>query len=121
VRIEEALVVQADDTRDQGPEGRIRGGPERPKNRPEVIRKFARLEREPGDHAQTATIATLETPEQLGIGAGIGEEHGAIGGNNFGLQESRRGETVAFREAAKAATLNEPGHADSRATAPVGR
>src|SRR5262245_32198226 len=74
-----------------------------------------RLERQPRDHAQTAPTATLETPEQFGVGTGIGDPYGAIGGDYFSFEEPGRGEAVAFREAAKAATVNEPGHTDRRA------
>src|SRR5262249_18694133 len=54
--------------------------------------------------------------EQLGIGAGVGDAHGAIGGDNFGFQKAGPGGAVAVREAAKNATLNETRHPGSRGT-----
>ena len=89
-------MVKADGASDQGAEGCIRGSPDRPKHRAKIVRELVCLEREPGDHAQTATSAPLETPEEIGVGAGIGDAHSAIGGNNFGFQEPGRGEPVAF-------------------------
>ena len=93
------------------------GSADGPKHRAEVIREFAGLEGEPGDQRQLPPPPPLRPQKSSALVQALAMPHGAIGGDNFGFQESGRGETVAFGEAAKAATLYEPGHADSRATA----
>src|SRR5262249_14451903 len=63
----------------------FRGSSNRPKHCAKVVRERARLERQPSDYTQTATTATLETPEQVWMRAGIGDPYGAIGGDYFGF------------------------------------
>ena len=57
----------------------------------------------------------LSAQNRLGMRAGIGDPHHAIGGDDLGFQQPRRRQAVALREAAEPAAENEPRHADRRA------
>jgi hypothetical protein len=55
-----------------------------------------RPERQPGDDAEGAAAATaLERPGQVGMRAGVGDPHRAVGGDELGLQGCRS--TAALR------------------------
>ena len=49
------------------------------------------------------------------MGAGIGDPHRTVGGDDLRLEEPRRRQAVGLREAPEAAALNQPGDTDRRA------
>ena len=76
-----------------------------------------RPQREPGHDSEAPATAALETPEQVRIGAGVGDPHGAIGGDDLGLQQARRRHPISLGEASEAATLDQAGNAHGQAAA----
>ena len=113
--IEEAVGVERDEPRDEAAERRIRARVDRRVDDTEEFRQLVRAQREPGHHAEAAAAAALQRPEEIRIRAGIGDAHPAIGGDDFGLQQRRRGHAVALRKAAEAAALDQAGDADRSA------
>ena len=79
--------------------------------------QFARAQRQSGDHAETAASAALQCPEEIRVGAGIGDPHGAVACYDLGLQQRGARRPVSFRETAKAVAQNMAGDTDSRAAA----
>ena len=69
--------------------------------------------------AEAAAAAALQRPEQIGVAAGVGDPHLAVGGDDFGFEQARRRQAVALREAAEAAALHQAGDADGHAAAPL--
>ena len=88
------------------------------RNRTEKRRQLMRLECKPGDNAEAAATAAFETPEEVGIGARIGDPDGAVGGDDLGLQQPGGGAAEVLREAAETTCLHQSGDAD-RAAAPT--
>ncbi len=108
VWIEEIVGIEVDELTDQPAKGGVGKGVDRRGNRAEERRQVMRFEGEPGDDAKAAATAAFEPPEKVGIGAGIGDPDGAVGGNDFGFQQPRGCGAEIFREAAEATRLNEP-------------
>ena len=117
VRIEEALAVEADDPADQPTERGVRRRLDRHERRSEEFRQIMGPQRKPGHHTEATATAALEPPEQVRIGAGIRDPHGAIGGDDLGLQQARRRHPVRLREASEAAALDQAGDAHGHAAA----
>ena len=69
-----------------------------------------------GDDAERAAAA-LERPEEVGIGAGVGDLDVAVGGHDLRLQEARRGHAIGLRPTSEAAALDQTGDADRHAAA----
>lgn len=95
----------------------LRRGFDRHVHGAEEVRQVMGAQREPGHDAEGAAIAALQRPEQVRMGAGVGDPHGAIGGDDLGFQQARRGQAVSLREAAEAAALDQARHADGQAAA----
>ena len=74
-------------------------------------------QREPGHDAEAPATAALEPPEQVRIGAGIRDPHGAIGGDDLGFQQARRRHPIGLGEASEAAALDQAGDAHGHAAA----
>jgi hypothetical protein len=70
-----------------------------------------------GHDAEAAATAALDRPEQVRVGAGVGDPHGTVGGDDLGLEQARRGRPVSLREAAEAAALDQAGNAHGEASA----
>ncbi len=87
VRIEEALGVERDEARDQPLERRVGTGADRRVDAAEEFRELVRAQRDLRHHAKAAPAATLQPPEEIRIRAGIGDADGAIGGDDFGLEQ----------------------------------
>ena len=113
--IEETVGVERDEPRDEAAERRIRARVNRRVDDTEEFRQVVRAQRELGHHAERAAAAALQRPEEVCIRAGIGDAHPPIGGDDFGLEERRRGHAVALRKAAEAAALDQAGDAHRRA------
>ena len=75
-----------------------------------------RTQGQPGHHTQAAATAALDTPEQIGIFIGVGDEHLAIGSDDLRLDQPRRRGAEVFRETAETAALHQTSHAHRRAT-----
>jgi hypothetical protein len=86
MRIEQITGIEADRLRDQCPVGIVRGRLDRGCRSAEELGQLARSQGKPGDHAQTAAAATLDAPEQFRMGAGIRNQHFAIGGDDLRFQ-----------------------------------
>jgi hypothetical protein len=86
VWIEEIVGIEVDEPADQPAKGGVGKGVDRRRNRAEERRQFMGLEGEPGDDAEAAATAAFEPPEQVRIGASIGDAGLAIGGDDFGFQ-----------------------------------
>lgn len=90
MRIEQRLAVEANDPGNQPAEGSLRCCLDGHIDGAEERRQFMRAQREPGDDTEAAATAPLETPEQVRIGASIGDPHRPVSGDDLGLQETRR-------------------------------
>ena len=119
VGVEESLAVEADDATCQTAECHRRMGLDRSENYSERRRELTRPERDSGHDAEGASAATLERPEQVWVGEGIGYSRLAVRGDHLGLQQARRCEPKSLREAPETAALDEPGDADGHAAAPL--
>ena len=111
------LAVEADDPADQPAERGVRRRLDRHEHGAEELRQVMRPQREPGHDAEAAATAALERPEQVRIGAGVGDPHRAVGGDDLGFQQARRGHAVRLREASEAAALDQAGDAHGQAAA----
>ncbi len=69
-----------------------------------------------GDDAESAAAA-LQRPEEVGVRAGVGELHVAVGGHDLRFEEACRGEAIAFGKASEAAAEDQAGDADGHAAA----
>ena len=69
------------------------------------------------DDAEAAAAAALQAPEQIGVAAGVGDAHRAVGGDDLGFQQAAGGQAPGLGEAAEAAALHQPGDADRHAAA----
>ncbi len=76
-----------------------------------------RLQRQSRHDSQAATATALEPPEQVGIGAGVGDHHLAVGCDDFGLDQAGGGKPEALGEAAEAAALDQACNAYRHAAA----
>ena len=76
-----------------------------------------RSQRDPGDHAQRAAAAAFQPPEQIRVGARVGDTHHAVRGDDLGLQQAGGGQAVAFGKTAEAATLDQSCHTHRHAAA----
>src|SRR5215469_14499133 len=117
VRIEEALAVELEKPPEQLPERGIRCRLDRQQRTTEQRRELVGSECEFGDDPKAAASSALDRPEQVGVRTGIGDTHCAVGRDDLGLEEPRRGRAVVFREASKTAALDEPRDADGDAAA----
>src|SRR5579863_352745 len=115
--IEKVVAVEADELAKETPIGIIGGRLDSEGGGTEELGEVMDAQGQLTDYAVGATAAALERPEQIGVGACIGDADLAVGGDYFGFEQSCGGEAVMFREAAKAATLNEAGDADGQASA----
>ena len=111
------LAVEADDLADQPAERGVRGRLDRHEHGAEELRQIVRPQREPGHDAEAAATAALDRPEQVRIRAGVGDPHRAVGGDDLGFQQARRGHAVGLREASEAAALDQAGDAHGQAAA----
>src|SRR5215469_297197 len=66
-------------------------------------------QRHPRHDAESTAASALQRPEQVGVGAGIGDANLAVGSHDLGLEETRCCEAVMLGEASEAAALNETG------------
>ena len=89
LRIEQALAIEGDEALDQAPVGGVRLGLHRRERAAEELRQLAGAQGEPGHHAQAAAAAALQAPEQVGVGAGVGDAHRAVGRDHLGLDQAR--------------------------------
>src|SRR6266481_5803853 len=73
----------------------------------EKCRQIMCLQGQPGDNAPASATAAFEGPEEIRIGAFIGNAQPSIRGDDFRFQKTRSGRAKAFRETAKAAALDQ--------------
>ena len=76
---------------------------------------IANAESQFADDPEAASAATFEGPEEIGIGAGVGDADLAVGSDDFGFEQSRRGGAVMLGEAAETSALDEAGDSDGGA------
>ena len=117
LRIEELLAVEGDEALDQLAVGGIGLGSHVHEHGAEELGQLARPEREPRDDAEAAAAAALQGPEQVRVGAGVGDAHRAVGRHHLGLDQAGGGHAVALGEGAEAAALDQAGHAHRGAAA----
>ena len=65
------------------------------------VRQLSRAQRQPGHDAKAATAAALDAPEQIRIGAGVGDARHAVGGDDLGLEQACGGEAIRFEKLPK--------------------
>ena len=117
VRVDQVLGAEVDDQADELAERRRRRGLDRHVHRAEVFRQRMHAQGDARHDAEAAAAAALQRPEEIGVAAGIGDPHLAVGGDDFGFEQARRREAVLLREAAEAAALDQAGDADGHAAA----
>ena len=116
VRVEQGVAVEIDDPREQRAVRFIRRCLDVAEYRTESRGQLARAQRQTRDDAETAAAAALDGPVQIGVCAGIGDAHLAIGCNDFRFQQSRGRGAEILREVAKPTALDQAG--DSNSCAP---
>src|SRR5208337_2002202 len=116
MRIEKRLAIEFDDLGDEATVGVVGRRLDDSENRAEEIWKLVRAQSDAGDDSEPASAA-LERPEEVGIGAGVGDFDVAVGGHDLSLQEARPGQAIGLRKAAEAAPLDQTGDADGHAAA----
>ena len=107
VRIEQVVGIKCDETPDQPTKGGVGRGLDRGMNAADKARQIVRLQGQPRDDAEAAAAAAFKPPEQIAVGAGIGDPHGAVRGDDFGFQQARRRGAELLRKAAEPAGLHE--------------
>ena len=88
-----------------------------PKTPPKYSGSSRVLQRDAGDDAEAAPAAAFERPEEIGMRAGVRDPHRAVGGDDFGFEQTGGGQAVALGETAEAAALNQSRDADGRTPA----
>ena len=117
MRVKQPLGIERDEFSDQRPERRARHRLDSKDRRASPLRQLMGLERQPGHDAKAAAAPAFQRPEQVGVGAGVGDPHFTVGGHHLGFEQRGRGGTVILREAAKPAALDKPRDADRGAAA----
>ena len=117
MRVEQASGIEFREACDQPTERIVAVRLDLSKYEPDERRQLARAQRQTSDHAEAATAAALQRPEQVGVCAGIGKAHGAIGGHDFRFQQRRTRRAIPLREAAEPVAQHMPGNAHGRAAA----
>src|SRR6516225_11348644 len=117
VIIEEGGAVEAHKLVEQATINAVGCGRDGEEGSAHEFRKLAHAESEFADSAKASTSAAFERPEDIGVGAGVGNANLSVGGDDFGFEQTGRGGTVVLGEAAEAAALNEARHSYRGASA----
>ena len=88
--VEEMIAIEGDDVADEAAVRIIRGRFDRDVCRAEKLRQLVRAHRHPAHDTEGASSAAFQSPEQIGIVAGIGDSNLAVGGDDFGFEQAAR-------------------------------
>ena len=87
VFVAQAVAVEGEKALDQRPEGAIAGSRDVAEDDPEECRQLVRAQGHARDDAEGTPAATLERPEQIRVGVGVGDADLPIRGNDFRFQQ----------------------------------
>ena len=75
MRIEEFVSVEFEETADQFAERRVRLRADCASSKAEELRQRVSLKRHSGNDAEAATATTFDRPEEIRVGASVGDAH----------------------------------------------
>ena len=101
--VEEMLLVEAHKLADQAPIRLVRRCFDREIGDAEELGKIMKTQCQLTHDTKGAAPAAFQRPEQIGVGAGVRDANPAIGSDDFGFEQAPCGQTIVFRETAKAA------------------
>jgi Na+/proline symporter len=78
-----------------------------------------RLQGHARDHAEAAAATASQSPEQIGVGAGVGDTDRPVRGHQLGFEQTGASHPERFRQASESAALNQPCDAHCRASSVV--
>ena len=87
MRIEQRLLIKPDEFADQAAERGVGAGLDGEYRGAEPFGQLVRRQGDARDHPEGATASALERPEQVGIGAGVGDPDRAVGSDDLRLQQ----------------------------------
>ena len=116
MRIEKRLCVEFDGFGDEAAVGVVGSRLDCREHSAEKFRQRMRTHSDAGDDAEPAAAA-LQRPEEIGIGAGVGDLDLAVGGHDLRLDEARRGRAIGLGEASETPAQDQAGDADRHAAA----
>ena len=105
--IEQVVLIEGDIPADQSPEGGV--GPRLDSHECSTDNRWhvVCFEGHAGDDPKGSSTAALERPEEVRVLACIDDTNGAIGSDDFRLQQAAGGRTVILREVSEPSALNE--------------
>jgi hypothetical protein len=117
MRIEKVVGVEGDEPADQAAKGGLGLRMDSGKDAAERVRQVVGAQRQACDDPEAAATAALETPVQVRVGAGIGDPHLPIRGDDLCFEKTCGGGAELFGVAAEPAGQHQPGDADREAPA----
>jgi hypothetical protein len=87
MRIEQAIAIEPDKVRDEPAERGMGARMDRRVEDAEGFRQIMRAQRELRHDAEAAAAASLQSPEEFAVRAGVGDARDAVGGDDLGLQQ----------------------------------
>ena len=106
LRVEERFCVEIERLRHEAAVGFIRCGVDRRTDGADDLGKLVRAQRHARNNAKAASAAP-QRPEEVGVRAGVGKLHSAIGGHHLSLDQVGRGRAEGLGETTEAAAVYE--------------